>query len=566
MMFRPNVGVKHFGRSPNVNTFAAFFAVNAVLAIAPNVRAHLIGNAEHDALAQRFAREFAPVQLALRLPEVKDTGGRGEVVLPRMAALFERFAPAVRVRYNEKFVFVESNGLPAHGMMIGITTWQQQVPLPQAYFGGNAWQIPLHPVPSANPISIRGRFLRGAIALAANGIPIFNPQNNRGEISAEIGELDQWGGHCGRADDYHYHVAPLHLQSVLGRDLPIALALDGYPIYGLMEPDGSAPKNLDAFDGHETAALGYHYHASVKYPYVNGGFHGIVVERDDQVDPQPRGQSVRPAQPPLRGAKIIGFTAAPDQKSFALRYTVDNRPAALNYAAVSERAWKFKFVDPDSATREATYSADADERGGGGPPSNRPPPPRDRAEARPPDRGAGANQMPEFTPPRTGNFALRSPAIGSDDALPVEFTGDGESASPPLAWSGAPTGTKSFAVIMHHIDPEGLTKWYWTLYNIPSDVRSLPKNAQGIGTLGNNSIDRRLGYAPPHSKGPGAKTYVLTVYALSAPVAISAPPSAVNRAVLLAAMKNLILDSAELKVVYTRTGEPRNARDGPAAR
>src|SRR5438067_1282618 len=85
----------------------------------------------------------------------------------------------------------------------------------------------LHVQPSPSPVSIKNRFLRGAIALAANGIPIFNPQNNRGEISYEIGELDEWGGHCGRADDYHYHIAPLHLQEVLGRELPIACALDG---------------------------------------------------------------------------------------------------------------------------------------------------------------------------------------------------------------------------------------------------------------------------------------------------------------------------------------------------
>ena len=55
----------------------------------------------------------------------------------------------------------------------------------------------------------------------------------------------------------------------------------------------------------------------------------------------------------------------------------------------------------------------------------------------------------------------------------------------------------------------------------------------GIGTLGNNSVNHKTGYAPPHSKGPGPKTYILTVYALSAPVQISVPPSEVNRKVLL---------------------------------
>jgi len=97
-------------------------------------------------------------------------------------------------------------------------------------------------------------------------------------------------------------------------------------------------------------------------------------------------------------------------------------------------------------------------------------------------------------------------------------------------------------------------KWYWTVYNIPAEVRSLPKNVNGVGTLGNNSVDGRAGYAPPHSKGPGPKTYILTVYALSAPLQISAPPAQVNRNVLLNAMKDSILDSAELKVVYDRTG------------
>lgn len=58
-------------------------------------------------------------------------------------------------------------------MMVGITAWQQQVPLPQKYFGDNAWRIPLHPVPAKKPMTTKGKFLRGTIALAANGIADF---------------------------------------------------------------------------------------------------------------------------------------------------------------------------------------------------------------------------------------------------------------------------------------------------------------------------------------------------------------------------------------------------------
>lgn len=88
--------------------------------------------------------------------------------------------------------------------------------------------------------------------------------------------------------------------------------------------------------------------------------------------------------------------------------------------------------------------------------------------------------------------------------------------------------------------------------NIPATTTSLPKNTQGIGALGNNSINGRTGYAPPHSKGPGPKTYVYTVYALSSPVTINVKPSEVSRDILLAAMKDKILASAELRVVYSR--------------
>jgi Raf kinase inhibitor-like YbhB/YbcL family protein len=175
----------------------------------------------------------------------------------------------------------------------------------------------------------------------------------------------------------------------------------------------------------------------------------------------------------------------------------------------------------------------------------------------------GATTTGSTATPEGRGFALRSPVVVDGGTLPKEFTGDGASVTPPLEWSGAPAGTRSYALIMHHIDPEGLIKWYWTLYNIPSEVCSLPKDVQGVGVSGNNSVNRRLGYAPPHSKGPGAKTYVLTVYALSAPIQISAPPAEVNRAVLLAAMKDITLASAELKVVYTRVGATGDQQQGP---
>ena len=80
---------------------------------------------------------------------------------PAIARAFEPFAKlkAIRYRWDDKYFYVESNGVPDHPMMIGITAWQQQVPLPQKYFGVNAWQIPLRPVPAKEPASAKGEFL-----------------------------------------------------------------------------------------------------------------------------------------------------------------------------------------------------------------------------------------------------------------------------------------------------------------------------------------------------------------------------------------------------------------------
>jgi hypothetical protein len=213
---------------------------------------------------------------------------------PDTARPFQAFKK-VKVTWDERYVYVASDGMPEHPMMKGIKSWQQQVPLPQPYTGQNSWRIPRNPVKAAKPISARTALFRGAIALAANGVPIFNALNNRGEDTYLAGELDEWGGHCGRADDYHYHMAPLHLEKAVGKGQPIAYALDGYPLYGLTNPDGTPVGTLDEFNGKEGPDGSYRYHATLKYPYVNGGLRGVVEVRGDQVEPQPHAAPIRPA-------------------------------------------------------------------------------------------------------------------------------------------------------------------------------------------------------------------------------------------------------------------------------
>jgi hypothetical protein len=54
----------------------------------------------------------------------------------------------------------------------------------------------------------------------------------------------------------------------------------------------------------------------------------------------------------------------------------------------------------------------------------------------------------------------------------------GDNISPSLSWSGAPTGTKSFAVTIYDPDaPIGSGWWHWVVFNIPPGTTSLPKKA-----------------------------------------------------------------------------------------
>jgi len=149
------------------------------------------------------------------------------------------------------------------------------------------------------------------------------------------------------------------------------------------------------------------------------------------------------------------------------------------------------------------------------------------------------------------SFKLTSSEVVDGGKLPKDYTGDGSSATLPLEWTGIPKGTQRFALIMHHVAPD-MTKWYWILYDIPATTMKLPKNVSSVGTLGNNSVNSRCEYAPPHSKGPGDKTYIYTLYALSSPIKLDIKPAKVSRDVLLAAMKGKVLASAQLSVVYTR--------------
>lgn len=487
-------------------------------------------------------------------------------------AAFEK-RNAIKTRSDDRWFYVESNGIPAHQMMVGITSWQQQVPLPQSYTGNNAWQIPMNPVPAKKPRTAKGAFLRGAIAVAVNGIPIFNPLNNRGDDAYLFGELDEFGGHCGRADDYHYHIAPVHLQEIVGKAQPIAYALDGYPIYGYEEPDGSPVKNLDAFNGHKDADGNYHYHATKKYPYLNGGFYGEVIEADGQVDPQPRAEPVRPDLRPLQGAKITDFKET-KKGSYLLTYDVRGKQGTVAYTINENQSVTFTLTDPAGKSATETFTPrrqgsggpgggedrrpprpgegrQGEGRKGGRPPREDQPPPPD--DGKRPARGKGDNTAAKESPLQKKSagvsaLQLKSSSVNSQGFVSIDCTCDGKSESPAIEWTGAPAGTRSFAISLWHTAPD-MEKSYWVVYNIPAETTSLKQNVGSIGTIGVNDKKRRE-YDPMCSRGPGLKTYHITVFALSEELSLL--PERATRADLLKAVEGKVLAESTLDFDYER--------------
>ena len=108
---------------------------------------------------------------------------------------------------------------------------------------------------------------------------------------------------------------------------------------------------------------------------------------------------------------------------------------------------------------------------------------------------AGSTSMAATTT-RPGRFTVTSPVLKDGGTLPTRFTCDGSSVNPPIRWSRAPKGTKSYAVVMHHVPGPGDVHWYWVVYGIPANITALAEASTAVGALGTNSVNGRNEYTP----------------------------------------------------------------------
>jgi len=261
------------------------------------------------------------------------------------------FGDVVSVQCDGTYASIVSDTYPAHDKMNGITGTNEQVPVPAP---GYTSPIPLAPVKAAAVKTIDA-----ALGVAVNGVPIYD-YSSQGMLDPSIydpkadtkinGQLDHCNGHAGRGDDYHYHAAPTCMIDAMKNKGPSAIigwALDGYPIYGDTNPDGSAiaAGELDVCNGKADETFGHRYHTSQAPPYI---VQCLVGEVDDMKLPRvppmdnAAGGGKPPGTPPQGGVTGLSFVETADGTR-TMSYTYQGSDYHITYKpAVKDQCWDFE--------------------------------------------------------------------------------------------------------------------------------------------------------------------------------------------------------------------------------
>ena len=134
-------------------------------------------------------------------------------------------------------------------------------------------------------------------------------------------------------------------------------------------------------------------------------------------------------------------------------------------------------------------------------------------------------------------LTLRSSAFAAGAAIPAQYTCDGANQSPPLEWSGAPEGTKSFALIVD--DPDApdpkapkMTWVHWVLYDIPAGTAGLEAGSDPshlpAGTRAGTAIVKDIQMHPARNVGIRSWSTIAAARSLSRDPRITRRPARAN--------------------------------------
>jgi Raf kinase inhibitor-like YbhB/YbcL family protein len=152
------------------------------------------------------------------------------------------------------------------------------------------------------------------------------------------------------------------------------------------------------------------------------------------------------------------------------------------------------------------------------------------------------------------NIQITSTAFADGQPIPAKYTGDGSDISPPLAWSNAPSNTKSFALICDDPDAPAGTWVHWVIWDLPPSAVALAEDMPKLDLLPNGAKQgandfKKTGYngpAPPRGK---PHRYYFKLYALDAVPGLKA---GATKGDLLKAMQGHVLAQGQLMGTYQR--------------
>ena len=167
---------------------------------------------------------------------------------------------------------------------------------------------------------------------------------------------------------------------------------------------------------------------------------------------------------------------------------------------------------------------------------------------------AGCSQEPKSATGHVMKIQITSTAFADGQPIPVKYTADALDISPPLAWSNAPAGAKSFALIADDPDAPTGTWVHWVIYDLPPATARLAEDQFKVAQFKNGAKQglndfKKTGYngpAPPPGK---AHRYYFKLYALDKMTGLA--PN-MTKADLLKAMDGHVLGEGQLMGTYQR--------------
>lgn len=116
-------------------------------------------------------------------------------------------------------------------------------------------------------------------------------------------------------------------------------------------------------------------------------------------------------------------------------------------------------------------------------------------------------------------ITVTSLAFRDQGVIPDRYTCFGKGISPPLHWSGVPTGTRALALIVDDSGAPVTPYIYWVVFDVSPETTELQEGTLPLNAREGRGSDNLARYDPPCPRS-GSHSYRFTLYAMNASVSL----------------------------------------------